>query len=135
MKKRISAIIIVCVFALSALFGCASNVSDEIGESRNESVQGTSQTASDESKGADVAPSDSDNATDTKEDFAKLTYEEYNALSGAEQELYFNKFDSLEAFFEWYNAAKKEYDDKENSSDIIIGGESMDFDGIFGGDN
>ena len=48
----------------------------------------------------------------------KLTYEEYNALSGEEQEAYFNSYPDIESFFEWYNTAKKEYEDKLTQIEI-----------------
>lgn len=43
-------------------------------------------------------------------------YERYMNMSAEEQEEYFNSFDSPEAFFDWYNAAKEEY---ENNRDVI----------------
>lgn len=55
-----------------------------------------------------------------------LSYEEYNALSGEEQQEYFNRFSSVEAFFEWYNEAKAKYEEEQGrveitGSDINIG--------------
>ena len=40
----------------------------------------------------------------------ELTFEEYNAMSGKDQELYFKSFESVEAFFTWYNRVKDEYE-------------------------
>lgn len=37
-------------------------------------------------------------------------YEWYHSLSGEEQEAYMDSFESVAAFFDWYNAAKAEYD-------------------------
>ena len=45
---------------------------------------------------------------------AELTeYEKYHALSGAEQKAFVDSFASMEAFFEWYNAARAEYEDQD----------------------
>ena len=52
-----------------------------------------------------------------------LNYEAYNALSAEEQEAYFNSFDNIEEFFEWYNKAKKEYEEEiGRNPNIDIGG-------------
>lgn len=39
-----------------------------------------------------------------------LTYEEFWKMDGDAQLEYKESFESVEAFFEWYNAAKVEYD-------------------------
>lgn len=39
-------------------------------------------------------------------------YEKYHAMSGAEQKAFTDSFGSMEAFFEWYNAARAEYEGK-----------------------
>lgn len=63
-----------------------------------------------------------------------LSYEEYIAMSGEEQQKYFESFESVEAFFEWYNAAKAKYDEENES--IEIGGDgSIDLGDIIGGGN
>lgn len=51
-----------------------------------------------------------------------LTYEEYGALSSQEQEAYFLSFSSIEAFFEWYNAAKQKYQEENPGVEIGPGG-------------
>ena len=43
----------------------------------------------------------------------KMTYEAFTALTPAEQRLYQESFPNLDAFFEWYSAAKEKYE-KEN---------------------
>ena len=48
-----------------------------------------------------------------------ITYEEYNAMSAEKQHEYFNSFESVEKFFEWYNSAKSEYE--KNNPSIEIG--------------
>ena len=61
-----------------------------------------------------------------------LTYEEYNALSGEEQEAYFNTFPSIEAFFEWYNLAKDQYE-KDHPAIEIDPDSTIDLGDIVGG--
>lgn len=50
----------------------------------------------------------------------ELTYEEFEALSPAEKRKYQESFGDIEAFFNWYDAAKAAYE-KEHPP-IIIGG-------------
>ena len=49
-----------------------------------------------------------------------LTYEEFHAMTGAEQRAHQESFANLDDFFDWYNAAKETYE-KENPP-IEIGG-------------
>lgn len=64
----------------------------------------------------------------------ELTFEEYNAMSGKDQELYFKSFESVEAFFAWYNRVKAEYEAEHGGSGIIIGGDgSINFGDLVGG--
>lgn len=50
-----------------------------------------------------------------------LTYEEYNAMGGAEQMAYFNSFANPEDFFLWYNAAKAKYEAEHPDIEIADG--------------
>ena len=52
------------------------------------------------------------------------SYEWYNSLSGAEQVNFFNTFESTEAFVNWYNSAKAEYDALH--PDVEVGNGSVD---------
>lgn len=61
----------------------------------------------------------------------EMTYEKYTAMSGDDQMEFFNTFASVEAFMDWYNAAKEKYE-AENPAIEIEGGE-IDLDSIFGG--
>lgn len=63
-----------------------------------------------------------------------LDYETFQSLDPAEQEVHMGSFESIEAFFEWYNAAKEKYE-LENPSIEIDGSGSIDLDEIFGGNN
>lgn len=49
-----------------------------------------------------------------------LTYEEYMALSPAEQQAYYESFPSLEDYIAWHNAALAEYE--ENQDTIVATG-------------
>lgn len=49
----------------------------------------------------------------------ELTYQQFKDLPPAQQQEYQESFESIDAFFEWYNAAKEAYD-KENPP-ILIG--------------
>lgn len=52
-------------------------------------------------------------------------YADYCAMSTDEQYAYYKKFASADEFFNWYNAAKAEYD-KENQAIVIEPGEVID---------
>ena len=62
-----------------------------------------------------------------------MTYEEYMALDGKEQEEYMKSFSSIDAFFDWYNDAKDTYE-KENPS-IEVGDGPIDMNEIINGKN
>ena len=69
---------------------------------------------------------------DSEED-GKVTYEEFMAMDGTEQEKYMNSFGDIDAFFNWYNDAKETYE-KENPS-IEIGNGPIDMEEIINGKN
>lgn len=59
----------------------------------------------------------------------ELTYLEYHNLSADEQKAFINTFDSIDAFFEWYSAARKAYEDsliKIDGTTPIDAGEILD---------
>ena len=55
---------------------------------------------------------------------SKMDYDKYMSMSAQEQSDYMNSFESVDAFFDWYNAAKAEHDAQNN--DIEIGNGSFD---------
>ena len=59
--------------------------------------------------------------TEEPADDGKMTYEKYIGLNGFEQQAFMETFDSIPAFFEWYNTAKAEYE--ANREIIEIGGD------------
>ena len=52
-----------------------------------------------------------------------LTYEEYLAMTGSQQQAYYNTFESVRAFVEWFDAAKAEY--KKQNQAIEVTGSSI----------
>ncbi|MBR3962989.1 MAG: hypothetical protein IKK14_05630 [Oscillospiraceae bacterium] len=70
--------------------------------------------------------------SDAVED-GEMTYEEYMAMDGYEQEKYMKSFESIDAFFNWFNAAKDKYEE-ENPS-IEIGDGPIDMEDIMNGKN
>ena len=53
----------------------------------------------------------------------ELDYETFKAMTGAEQMAYQNSFPSLDAFFDWYMAAKEAYE--QANPPIEIGGSGV----------
>ena len=82
--------------------------------------QGTDPTGSTTDSTPPSDPTNPTNPTDPSQPAEKtyLTYEEYIALSGAEQNAYCQSFPSLRAFNDWYNAAKKAYDEAQPKETI-----------------
>ena len=67
------------------------------------------------------------------EDDGEMTYEKFMALSAAEQQAFMNSFPTIEAFFEWFNAAKEAYEASRN--EIEIGDGSFDIGDLINGSN
>ena len=72
-----------------------------------------------------------DNSGNTNTGSDEMTYEKYSAMSGAEQQAYFNTFKDPAKFFEWYNAAKAEYEQNQNRIEIDGNG-SIDLGDLIG---
>lgn len=60
-------------------------------------------------------------------DPAKLTYEEYLAMSPYEQQAHYESFPSLEAYIAWHNAALAEYEENQDSIEVTGGIDIGDF--------
>lgn len=59
-----------------------------------------------------------------KPDGTKVSFEQYNNMSSADQQAFFESFENVDAYLAWYDAALKEY---ENSKNVIeIAGGSVD---------
>ena len=63
-------------------------------------------------------------------DYTKLDYLQFHALTQTQQRLVMESFESIEAFFVWYDQIKETYE-KENPSIEVDG--AIDLDEIFGG--
>ena len=63
-----------------------------------------------------------------------MTYEQYEAMSGEEQEAFFNTFSNPADFFAWYAQAKAEYE-AQNPSIEIGGNGNIDIGEILGGNS
>ena len=81
----------------------------------------------------DKNPTDSTKPTEKpgSGDSDAVTYEEYMQMTATEQRDYMESFESVDAFFAWYNAAKAEYD--AQNPDIEVGNGSIDMGDIIGG--
>lgn len=75
-----------------------------------------------------------DDKTEQKPDENKkpndYTFEDYMAMTSKEKEAHMKSFAKVEDFFDWYEKAKKEYDDKHPPIDVGDG--NIDLDKIFG---
>ena len=87
-------------------------VSTEMAEKIKENETG--ETNSERQEAGPTEETKSQEENDTVEEVPQSTVEtdyiRYHALSGAEQKQFMDNFDSIEAFFEWYNNAKAEND-------------------------
>ena len=88
------------------------------------------ETIEEPSQSTQPAETDSTQATTAPNPYTpgSLSYEEYLALDGEQQQLYALSFDSVEAYVNWYNSALEEY---ENGEVIEITG-PVDLGGIAG---
>lgn len=96
----------------------------DLSEDEGDNAQGAdgsvgSNDAGGSSAGSGNAPADDGSTTQG------VTYSQYNAMSAEEQQAWFNSFESVEAFFEWYNNAKAVYEANDDSI-IIDGNTSID---------
>ena len=60
----------------------------------------------------------------------EIDYEEFTAMSPTQQRVYMESFESLDAFFEWYNAAKEVYE--QAHPPIDVGDGVIDMEDIIG---
>ena len=80
---------------------------------------------------AETTPATEPNVPETEAARELTEYEKYMAMSPSAQEEFFNSFGSVDAFFQWMQSAKAEY---EASLDYIeIGGGPIDIEGVLSG--
>ena len=84
--------------------------------------------------GPSTKPSpDEDETDDNTSDVQSSDYEDFQKMTPAEQQAYMSSFDSIEAFFAWYEAAKAEHE--AANPPIDVGDGNIDLDEIIGGNN
>lgn len=101
----------------------------------------TSEEPTDGVQSEETKETEATDATEATEETQKPTntivqmtqYEWYHSLTGEQQMAYMETFESMDAFFDWYNAAKEEHE-KERPS-IDIGDGYIDLDKIIGGND
>lgn len=64
-------------------------------------------------------------------DSGKMTYDDYQSMSPAEQQEYMDSFENIDGFFDWYNSAKDQYE--EENPPIDVGDGEIDLGEIIGG--
>lgn len=102
----------------------ATQPSDSSGEVTTQPSTGEVTTQPSDSSGEETTqPSSGENST--------MDYKTFQAMTGAEQRAFQDTFESLDAFFEWYNAAKETYE-KENPP-IDVGDGVIDMEDLVGG--
>jgi hypothetical protein len=109
--------------------GSSANTSSKPSSGNSSSKPSSGSSSSKPSSGS----SSSTPSIEDAEQDGKVTYEEYMAMDGYEQEKYMKSFASIEAFFNWFNAAKDKYE-AENPS-IEVGNGPIDMNEIINGGN
>lgn len=89
----------------------------DYGDSDTEKPAQSSDETADESKATEPEPTGS-GATEPEDGDNYVSYEVYNNMTPAEQMAYYNQFPSMEAFVQWYNEAKAEYDKAHGAIDV-----------------
>lgn len=78
-------------------------------------------------------PTEPDQPSEPPErDPSDYTYEEYNAMSAQERQAFTRRFESIAAFWDWYDAAKAQYDSTRETIEIG-GGDGIDLGDLIGG--
>ena len=87
---------------------------------KNESIVNSQES----SKPSESKPTDTSKSEEDPSEVEVVKYEDFLKMTSAEQQKYVNSFSNMEAFFDWYNAAKKNYE-KENPP-IEVGKDDID---------
>ena len=104
MKRKILLFLMIAMLLFTMFVGCDNHNSDNE-PSTNESIQGTTESA-----------------TKSAINIDELTYSQYNAMSSEQQQEVVNMFDTVEEFIHWYNEEKQfheEFQDKIYSNITI----------------
>lgn len=65
----------------------------------------------------------------------KLTYDEYQAMSGPERQEWLESFASMDDFLTWLNAAKAQYEAEQATRETINGNDPIDIGDLINGGN
>lgn len=87
----------------------ASSNTEKPAQSGNETVTEPTPTEPVQSEPGATVPEDGIN---------QVSYETYSNMTPAEQMAFYNQFTSMEAFVQWYNEAKAEYDREHGAIDV-----------------
>ena len=109
-----------------------SNVSGGNGDNDTSDSTPSSGNNTQVSDGSNTTDGGSGTVTTVPEKIEDCTYEEYHAMTPEAQQQFFAKFESIEKFFEWYNAAKAQYE--EDNQAIEIGDGQIDLNEVLGGE-
>lgn len=142
MQKKIVTMLL--ILSMAAMVGCGNSKPDNVpAKDQSSAVETKEETAVDEEPVETEAPTEEETSVEAEmsaeEDNSgndtaveELDYETFQELSPADQQAYMEKFESMEAFFEWYSAEKEAYEEAHPS--IEIDGEEIDLEEILGGD-
>lgn len=100
----------------SSVSNSTSNAKPETENPNDNKTQNTTSSSGGNSSSKEESTTSKNEETAVK----TLTYKEYISKTPAEQQAYFETFDSVAEFASWYNAAKAEYD--ANNSSVQLGG-------------
>ena len=100
-----------------SIFDNVSTPTEAVNDSVNEATDdSTAESVEKDDAAAENKPTTEATVPDTKPE--DMTYEAFTALTPAEQRLYQESFKDLDAFFEWYSAAKEKYEQENPPIDI-----------------
>ncbi len=86
-------------------------------EQETEPSQGTESTEPEQ----ETEPSQGTEPTEPDKELTDLTYAQYISLSAKDQQAYYEAFQSDEAFFAWYRAAKAEFEEQKDAGTVSGG--------------
>lgn len=95
----------------------ADNTGSNNGASNTEKPAQSGDGTAAETGPAEPKPTES-GATEPEGGISYVSYEEYTNMTPEEQLAYYNQFPSMEAFVQWYNEAKAEYDKEHGAIDV-----------------
>lgn len=118
-KRLLSILLVFCLIfaALSLLISCKDDDEDDYDPNKKGDKDGD-----------DDDDDDGDTTLESKPGWPEklLTYEEYRDMHWEEQEAYYKSFETPSHFRDWFNAAKKIYEDSQDREEINGGDHTVD---------